>query len=139
MCRPTTSGARTCSDPKPETTGHLLPSSLTGQTVAGAGRGYARRSEEASPTSRRDRHMMRSTRGRKSAEPPKWIKPQLARLADDAPAGPVWFHEIKYDGYRMHARLARGGAVLLTRIGLDWSLRYRFTIEALRSLPVQTV
>jgi len=36
--------------------------------------------------------------------PPKWIKPQLTRLVDEAPAGNDWLHKIKYDGYRMHAR-----------------------------------
>jgi ATP-dependent DNA ligase len=40
--------------------------------------------------------------------PPKWIRPQLTRVADEAPAGDDWLHEIKYDGYRMHARLADG-------------------------------
>ena len=37
----------------------------------------------------------------KSTRPPKWIKPQLTRLVDEAPAGDGWLHEIKYDGYRM--------------------------------------
>jgi ATP-dependent DNA ligase len=62
---------------------------------------------------------------------PKWIKPQLTRLVDEAPAGSGWLHEIKYDGYRMHARIDGGKAALLTRTGLDWSHRYRRTIEAL--------
>jgi ATP dependent DNA ligase-like protein len=69
---------------------------------------------------------------------PKWIKPQLTRLVEEAPAGDDWLHEIKYDGYRMHARIDGGHAQLLTRTGLDWSRRYRFTIGALRSLPVKT-
>ena len=30
----------------------------------------------------------------KAAEPPKWIKPQLTRNADGAPAGDDWLHEI---------------------------------------------
>jgi DNA ligase D-like protein (predicted ligase) len=51
---------------------------------------------------------------------------------------PLVLHEIKYDGYRMRVRLADGKAALLTRTGLDWSQRYRFTIEALRCLPVKT-
>jgi ATP-dependent DNA ligase len=55
-----------------------------------------------------------------SAQPPTWIKPQLTRLVDEAPTGKEWLHEIKYDGYRMHARLADGKAHLLTRTGLDW-------------------
>ena len=74
----------------------------------------------------------------KAAEPPKWIKPQLTRNVDKAPAGDDWLHEIKYDGYRMHARLERGKIQLLTRTGLDWSRRYPRTIEALRSLRVKT-
>jgi bifunctional non-homologous end joining protein LigD len=73
----------------------------------------------------------------KSPEPPRWIKPQLTRLVDEAPTGPDWLHEIKYDGYRMHARLADGKAQLLTRTGLDWSKQYAFTIEALRLLPTK--
>src|SRR5262245_23702331 len=82
--------------------------------------------------------MCRSACVGKAAELPKWIKPQLTRLADEAPVGDDWLHEIKYDGYRMHARLNRGKIQLLTRTGLDWSRRYRHTIEALRSLTVNT-
>jgi DNA ligase D-like protein (predicted ligase) len=74
----------------------------------------------------------------KSPHPPKWIKPQLTRLVDEAPDSPDWLHEIKYDGYRMHARLDGGKAQLLTRTGLDWSKQYRFTVEALQSLPVRS-
>jgi len=64
--------------------------------------------------------------GKAAASPPKWIKPQLSRLVDEAPTGADWLHEIKYDGYRMHARLEDGRAQLLTRTGLDWSKRYRW-------------
>jgi DNA ligase D-like protein (predicted ligase) len=70
--------------------------------------------------------------------PPKWIKPQLTRNVDEAPAGDDWLHEIKYDGYRMHSRLDHGKVQLLTRTGLDWSRRYQHTIAALRKLPVKT-
>jgi ATP-dependent DNA ligase len=38
---------------------------------------------------------------------------------DEAPAGRDWLHEIKYDGYRMHARIDSGQIQLLTRTGLD--------------------
>jgi bifunctional non-homologous end joining protein LigD len=63
-----------------------------------------------------------------TSRPPKWIKPQLTRLVDEAPAGDGWLHEIKFDGYRMHARIDGGQAKLLTRTGLDWSHRYSRTI-----------
>jgi len=64
--------------------------------------------------------------------------PQLATLVAEPPAGDEWLHEIKYDGYRMHARLDRGKIQLLTRTGLDWSRRYPRTIAALRALHVKT-
>jgi hypothetical protein len=86
--------------------------------------------------------MGRKTRSRPpgsdAAHPPIWIEPQLTRLVEDAPAGAEWLHEIKFDGYRMHARLDRGQIRLLTRTGLDWSQRYQHTVESLRTLPVQT-
>jgi ATP-dependent DNA ligase len=50
---------------------------------------------------------------------PAWVKPQLTRLVTEAPSGDEWAHELKFDGYRMHARLDRGDIRLLTRTGLD--------------------
>jgi DNA ligase D-like protein (predicted ligase) len=73
-----------------------------------------------------------------TSRPPKWIKPQLTRLVAEAPTGDGWLHEIKYDGYRMHARIADGQIKLLTRTGLDWSYRYRRTIDALGSFPAKS-
>jgi DNA ligase D-like protein (predicted ligase) len=69
--------------------------------------------------------------------PPTWIEPQLTRLVDEAPDGSGWVHEIKYDGYRMHARIDGGDIRLLTRSGLDWSHRYQATVAALRVLNLQ--
>ena len=39
---------------------------------------------------------------------PEWVPPQHTQLVDAAPEGDQWLHEIKFDGYRMHARLDRG-------------------------------
>ena len=50
-----------------------------------------------------------------TSRPPKWIKPQLTRLVDEAPTGKGWLHEIKYDGY--HARMDGGKATLLIQMG----------------------
>jgi bifunctional non-homologous end joining protein LigD len=68
---------------------------------------------------------------------PKWVKPQLCKLVDAAQQGPEWLHEIKHDGYRMHARLDRGKAQLLTRTGLDWTHKYPPIAAALSVLPVK--
>jgi len=47
--------------------------------------------------------MTPSHRRVEQASLPKWIKPELAALVKTAPG----LHEIKFDGYRMHARLHR--------------------------------
>jgi bifunctional non-homologous end joining protein LigD len=80
-----------------------------------------------------------SASGRKttSAEAalPGWVKPQLTKLVEAPPDGPDWLHEIKFDGYRMHARLERGDVRLLTRTGLDWTQKFPRMAEALKALP----
>ena len=43
-------------------------------------------------------------------------------------------HEIKFDGYRMHARLDLGAVRLLTRTGLDWTHKYPAIATAVASL-----
>lgn len=71
---------------------------------------------------------------------PSFIKPQLAMLAQSAPATKDRVHEIKLDGYRIQARIEPGGkspVQLLTRTGLDWTARMKPIAEALRELPVQ--
>ena len=65
---------------------------------------------------------------------PAWIPPQLTQLVETAPEGDQWLHEIKFDGYRMHARLDRGAVKLLTRTGLDWTHKYPPIAAAVASL-----
>ncbi len=53
------------------------------------------------------------------------------------PDGPEWLHEIKFDGYRMHARLDRATVRLLTRTGLDWTPKYPAIAAAIASHPAR--
>ena len=69
---------------------------------------------------------------------PRWVEPQLSKLVEKAPTGPRWVHEIKFDGYRMAARIERGKVQLLTRSGLDWTAKYPATAAAFAQLPVKT-
>jgi DNA ligase D-like protein (predicted ligase) len=73
--------------------------------------------------------------GSDAAALPQWIRPQLTQLVAAAPDGDQWLHEIKYDGYRMQARLERGAVRLLTRTGLDWTHKYPAITAAVASLP----
>src|SRR3954453_5267379 len=80
--------------------------------------------------------MARAVAGRRRAPTslPEWIAPQLTQLVDAAPEGDDWLHEIKFDGYRMHARLDHGAVKLLTRTGLAWTHKYPPIAEAVSSL-----
>src|SRR5258706_11712917 len=69
---------------------------------------------------------------------PTWVKPQLAALVKKAPDGPDWLHEIKFDGYRMHARLDAGRVQILTRRGNDWTNKYPAIAKAIAGLPADT-
>jgi ATP-dependent DNA ligase len=84
--------------------------------------------------------MTRSRTERQRAEAtalPNWVKPQLTKLVEEPPEGPDWLHEIKFDGYRMHARLDQGAIRLLTRTGLDWTHKYPAIALAVASLPAR--
>jgi ATP-dependent DNA ligase len=62
------------------------------------------KSTEVDRRARVQRRKVKSTASApEAAHPPTWIEPQLTRLADEAPEGADWLHEIKYDGYRMHS------------------------------------
>jgi bifunctional non-homologous end joining protein LigD len=75
-------------------------------------------------------------KGAKKAAMPDFVPPQLATLKPHAPEGAGWVHEIKFDGYRLQARLDGGKVALLTRGGLDWTDRFGKAVpKALAALP----
>src|SRR5271166_4722442 len=37
----------------------------------------------------------------------RWVEPQLCKLVEKAPSGPQWVHDVKFDGYRIAARIER--------------------------------
>ena len=52
---------------------------------------------------------------RRAPDPfPDFVPPALATLVDTPPPGANWAHEIKYDGYRLQARI-ESGAVQIGR------------------------
>ncbi|WP_233476748.1 non-homologous end-joining DNA ligase, partial [Burkholderia vietnamiensis] len=71
---------------------------------------------------------------------PERIAPQLATLVDAPPADADWRYELKFDGYRILARIAGKGArrhvKLMTREGRDWTAKLRAQRDALAALPV---
>ena len=68
---------------------------------------------------------------------PKRQSPQLCEPADQAPKGTDWLNEIKFDGYRLLARVEDGAVRLVTRNGHDWTDRLPAVALAVSGLDVQ--
>jgi bifunctional non-homologous end joining protein LigD len=108
------------------------------------------RGESASPTARRAAKPSRVTRktephavsaqtvpGARRAAPPKSVKPQLATLVEAPPEGDEWLHEMKFDGYRIVARIEAGAVTLSSRNDKDWTSSFPPVAAALSRLPVK--
>ncbi|MBT9568587.1 MAG: DNA ligase D [Thiobacillus sp.] len=72
----------------------------------------------------------------KAVLPPS-LQPQLATLADRVPGdADAWRYEIKFDGYRILARMEGDDIRLLTRNGHDWSAKLPTVVRALEQLEI---
>jgi len=65
---------------------------------------------------------------------PDFVAPCLATLVAAPPKGDDWVHEIKFDGYRIQARIDGENVRLITRSGLDWTKRFGAVPARLRKL-----
>jgi bifunctional non-homologous end joining protein LigD len=95
---------------------------------------------EVSPSLRRERRASPEPAGRvgKAGRLPKFVPPSLATLHAEPLSGEGWVHEIKFDGYRIQARLDQGKVRLLTRKGLDWTEKFPNIAAAVKKLPART-
>jgi bifunctional non-homologous end joining protein LigD len=76
--------------------------------------------------------------GARAGALPRLAVPQLATLVTGPPRGEGWLHEVKFDGYRILARVERGRVRLLSRNGKDWTARFALIARAAAGLPVRT-
>jgi bifunctional non-homologous end joining protein LigD len=93
-----------------------------------AGRKRARRASSSKRVSGKSRaravHLM-----------PEFIAPELCKLVEQPPSEAGWVHEVKFDGYRIQARVEDGQVVLRTRRALDWTRKFVPIVRAAASLP----
>lgn len=107
---------------------------------------------KATRSTHRDRRLMRKApkprRGGRAVDKaleqaphgslPRFVTPCLATLVEKAPEGKRWEHELKFDGYRIQARLDHGKVRLLTRKGLDWTTRFPSVAHDVARLRART-
>ena len=74
--------------------------------------------------------------GAEKADLPIALSPQLAVLVDEPPRGGGWIYEVKFDGYRLLARIDGDDVRLFTRNGNDWSSRLKPLRDEVRALGI---
>jgi bifunctional non-homologous end joining protein LigD len=75
--------------------------------------------------------------GARKARLPDQIKPELATLVEKAPGG-QWSYEVKFDGYRIMARIDHDEVKLFTRNGHDWTHKLPDQAKALAALGLES-
>ena len=96
----------------------------------------ARAAKAARPAATAKSIKVAAPEGARRARLPATLAPMLATLVKATPTGEGWVHEIKYDGYRMLARVEGGKARIYSRSGKDWTAALRPITTALATLPL---
>lgn len=68
---------------------------------------------------------------------PRDYVPQLATLVKKPPQGEEWWHEIKFDGYRIGCLVRNGTVTLISRNGKDWTANFPEIVAAISRLGLQ--
>jgi len=110
------------------------PESVVSGATVGEGRAQAkapkRKTAASAPVT--ERKAVKKVAAKTSSVPEK-LSPQLATLMDTPPAG-EWLYEIKFDGYRIMARILDGEVRMITRNGHDWTERLPLQAKAISEL-----
>ena len=67
---------------------------------------------------------------------PLSLFPQLATLVEEPPRGEGWIYEVKFDGYRLLARIDGDDVRLFTRNGNNWTPRMKALAEEVARLGI---
>jgi len=84
------------------------------------------------------KNMLPVPEGAQPSPLPGVLSPQLATLVDRVPANADWIYEIKFDGYRILARIDGPEVKLFTRNGQDWTTKLKDLIPAIEELRIGT-
>ena len=81
---------------------------------------------------------IRNLPGARKAPMPEFVPPQLATLVDKPPSGEQWFHELKFDGYRLLCHLQGRQVRFWTRNQKDWTAKFETVGKAVKELPAKS-
>ncbi|HUP31058.1 MAG TPA: DNA ligase D [Usitatibacter sp.] len=76
--------------------------------------------------------------GAKKLKLPLSLFPQLATLVDEPPKDDGWIYEVKFDGYRVLARIDGDDVRLFTRNGNNWTSKMQSLADEIRGLGIES-
>ena len=76
--------------------------------------------------------------GARKTSMPEFVPPQLATLVDKPPQGEEWFHELKFDGYRLICHLSGGQVRFWTRNQKDWTGKFAAVGKTVKTLRLKS-
>lgn len=92
---------------------------------------------DAAPSAPRRKAAARAAQRGKAVALPDKLSPQLATLVSEPPAdADNWIWELKFDGYRLLARVEDGAVRLITRNDNDWTHRMPQLAQSIGKLPL---
>ncbi|HET7543157.1 MAG TPA: DNA ligase D [Polyangiaceae bacterium] len=116
-------------------------SALSGRDLKGIAAGEPRRASQAKQRGKVEKSRRQRAAPGKRDPMPAQIEPELATLVKTTPEGDDFVHELKFDGYRVIARIEPGASKsvkLLTRGGEDWTQRMPSLVAALAELKAES-
>lgn len=103
-----------------------LPDSVMAGTAKATRPGKSAKTKSKAAGMKSARAVPTLPKGARKAALPLAFAPQLATLVDHPPSDPSqWQYEIKFDGYRIMARIDGDDVRLFTRNGNDWTSKLR--------------
>ena len=132
---PVEPATETSTKPKPRTNAAKKSAAKKPLPVAAvrAEQRAAKAADDADPSARTDASL---PAGAVRAKLPLTLAPQLATLVERAPASEGWIYEMKFDGYRLLARIDGDTVRLFTRNGHDWTGKLRRVAAAVKALKL---
>lgn len=97
---------------------------------------WERKKEEGTGAGKQVSSVLSSEIGVQAPLPESFL-PQMAALVSRLPEGDRWISEIKFDGYRILARLDKGRVRLTTRRGQNWTEHFADIAREITRLPVE--
>jgi len=117
--------------------GYDIVEDMPGSVLAGV-----RKDREAKRTAKKKSAAKQAARavaqGAVRAKLPIELFPQLATLVDEPPKGEGWIYELKFDGYRIVARVEGDDVRLFTRNGNDWTSKLKAIRDDVRALGIES-